>query len=56
MIWILVIPACLVLSVLLTWLADWAFWGSEIQEDPLEKPCEHPWFMDGRCIVCGHPR
>lgn len=49
MTWLLV-PLLLLLSVALTWLADRAL------REPQEEPCAHPWYMSGRCIVCGHPR
>lgn len=52
MTWLL-IPLCLLVAVALTWLAD-----RDMQEpkEPPAPPCDHPWFIDGRCIVCGHPR
>jgi hypothetical protein len=49
----LLIPACLLVAVALTFLAGRAL---REPEAPPEPPCEHPWFIDGRCIVCGHPR
>jgi hypothetical protein len=51
-IWVLVIPACLLMTVVLTALAD----GALREEEEVEEPCAHPWYIDGRCIVCGHPR
>lgn len=50
--WI-VIPLCLLMTVVLTALAGRAL---REPEEPPTPPCEHPWFMDGRCIVCGEPR
>lgn len=48
----LIIPLCLLMTVVLTAVADRAL----NKPDPPAPPCEHPWFMDGRCIVCGEPR
>lgn len=50
--WLLV-PVLLVLSVALTWIADRALREPEVPPAP---PCAHPWFIDGRCLVCGDPR
>ncbi len=25
-------------------------------EEETEQECQHPWYMDGRCILCGTPR
>lgn len=50
--WLLV-PVLLVLSVALTWIADRAL---REPKEPPTSPCEHPWFIDGRCLVCGDPR
>lgn len=50
--WIL-IPLCLLIAVALTWLADRDLREPEETHDP---PCLHPWYIDGRCIVCGDPR
>lgn len=52
MTWI-IIPICLLLALALTWLAERAL---REPEEPPEPPCEHPWYIDGRCIVCGDPR
>lgn len=52
MTWIL-IPLLLLASVALTWLAHRAL---REDETPPEDPCAHPWYIDGRCIVCGVPR
>lgn len=51
MIWVLLIPACLLMTVVLTALANRA-----LREPEEQAPCGHPWYMDGRCIVCGQPR
>lgn len=51
MTWLL-IPLCLLVAVALTWIADRAL----SQPEPPTPPCEHPWFIDGRCLVCGDPR
>lgn len=53
MIWVLVVPVCLLMSVVLTALADRAL---REPEEPPTPPCAHPWYIDGRCIVCGMPR
>jgi hypothetical protein len=52
MIWLLAIPVLLALAALLTVWANRALYTPP--ED--EQPCEHPWYMDGRCVVCGEPR
>lgn len=31
-------------------------WKAMHKPEPKHEPCEHPWYIDGRCIVCGHPR
>lgn len=53
MTWLLLIPACLVIAVALTWLAGRALREPEEEATP---PCAHPWFIDGRCMVCGTPK
>lgn len=49
--WI-VIPLCLLMTVVCTALAGRAL----NKPEPPAPPCEHPWYIDGRCIVCGEPR
>lgn len=55
MIWLTIIPFALSMSILLT---DWAWKGlermSKFEDSP--RSCEHPWFIDGRCMVCGTPK
>lgn len=54
MIWVLVVVgSSLLLSVLFTWVADRAL---REPEKPPAPPCEHPWYIDHRCIVCGQPK
>lgn len=50
--WI-VVPVCLLMTVVCTALAGRAL---EDPEEPPASPCTHPWYIDGRCIVCGDPR
>lgn len=52
MTWLVIIPFCLSMAVLLT---DWA-WKALHKPEPSTPPCEHPWFIDGRCMVCGQPK
>ena len=49
---ILLILLCLVMSSVLTWLAD----RDLNKPDPPPEPCAHPWYIDGRCMVCGTPK
>lgn len=50
MIWLVVLPAILGCAVVLT---DWAWrW---MQDAVKPKPCEHPFWIFGRCIQCGTP-
>lgn len=53
MTWVLLIPLCLMLSTALTAFAIIALERREPEED---GPCEHPWYIDGRCMVCGTPK
>lgn len=50
--WI-VIPISLLIAAVSTALAGRAL---REPEEPPAPPCEHPWYIDGRCIVCGTPR
>lgn len=50
MMWLL-IPLCLLMAVALTWMAD-----KSLNKAPEKEVCEHPWYIDGRCIVCGDPK
>ena len=52
MIWLVIIPFLLSMSIL---LSDWAYKALNKPEPPVE-PCAHPWFIDGRCMVCGTPK
>jgi len=50
--WLLLIPLCLGIAAALTW------WADRDLKKPAPPPaaCEHPWFIDGRCMVCGTPK
>lgn len=48
-IWLLLIPGLLALSVVITWLAH-----RDLNRPT--PPCEHPWYINMRCMVCGEPR
>jgi hypothetical protein len=52
MIWLLLIPALLIVAVALTWLAH----RDLNRPEPKPEPCTHPWYIDGRCMVCGTPK
>ena len=51
MIWLTILPFCLSMSIFLT---DWAW--SALSKATAPRRCEHPWYMDGRCMECGEPR
>lgn len=41
---------------LLAYIATELAWKAMNKPEPPTPACEHPWYIDGRCIVCGHPR
>lgn len=49
----LIIPMTVAVDCFLVWAASRAL---REPEEPPTPPCDHPWYIDGRCIVCGHPR
>lgn len=51
--WLTILPALFGLHVLLTDLAHKAL--TKPEPEPTITPCEHPWYIDGRCMVCGEP-
>lgn len=55
MTWLLLIPACLIVANVLTVLAIIALERREVEPEERE-PCAHPWYIDGRCMVCGTPK
>jgi len=52
-IWLVLVPFALSMSILLT---DWAWNAMHKVEDSTTEPCSHPWYIDGRCMVCGEPK
>ena len=53
--WLLMIPFAL--GVVSYFLTKWAWKALHRPEpEPEPDPCEHPWFIDGRCMVCGTPK
>lgn len=54
MIWLTILPFCMSMAILLT---DWAWKAlSKEVENSTTEPCAHPWYIDGRCMVCGTPK
>ena len=51
--WVLIIPFCLIFGNVLMAYAIIALENREPEEG---GPCEHPWYIDGRCMVCGTPK
>jgi len=49
---VLLIPLSLGIAAALTWLAD----RDLNKPEPPPEPCAHPWYIDGRCMVCGTPK
>lgn len=31
-------------------------WAATHKVEDSTTPCEHPWYIDGRCMVCGTPK
>lgn len=31
-------------------------WRAMNKVEDSTTPCEHPWYIDGRCMVCGTPK
>jgi hypothetical protein len=52
MTWLWAIPVLLALAALATAWANHALYAPPADE----QGCEHPWYMEGRCVVCGEPR
>lgn len=51
----LVPVAFLLVSVLVSALSHRALSRQEEHVSRSVPPCDHPWHIDGRCILCGDP-
>lgn len=50
--WITILPVIFGLHAVLTHLAHKAL---KPKPEPAPEPCQHPWYISGRCIICGDP-
>lgn len=51
--WVALLPCIFGLHVVLT---EWAARAMKPPEEPGYEACEHPFYIDNRCIICGTPK